>query len=73
MAARVGQRSTPRSVNHSRDVKDLRERVALELFRRVISSLFQGLVHLRRVDPANVPDDLFAQALRWLFAGMRST
>ena len=39
----------------------------------VILGLFQGLGHQRRVDPANVPDELFAQALRWLFAGMRST
>jgi len=36
----------------------------------VILALFQGLVHQRRVDPANVSDELFAQALRWLFAGM---
>jgi hypothetical protein len=34
--------------------------------------LFQGLVRQRRVDPASVPDDLFAQAVRWLLAGVRS-
>ena len=38
----------------------------------VALGLFQGLVHQRRVDPANVPDDLFAVALRWLFTGVRS-
>jgi hypothetical protein len=38
----------------------------------VILSLFQGLVHQRRVDPVSVPDDLFAQALRWLVAGLQS-
>ena len=34
--------------------------------------LFQGLVRQRRVDPASVPDDLFAQAVGWLLAGVRS-
>lgn len=38
----------------------------------VALALFQGLVHQRRVDPASVPDDLFAQALRWLFTGLRT-
>jgi hypothetical protein len=37
-----------------------------------VLALFQGLVHQRRVDPGRVPDDLFARALRWLFAGMGS-
>ena len=37
-----------------------------------VLALFQGLVHQRRVDPGSVADDLFARALRWLFAGMRS-
>ncbi len=37
-----------------------------------VLALFQGLVHQRRVDPESVPDDLFARALRWLFAGMGS-
>jgi hypothetical protein len=30
--------------------------------------LFDGLVRQRRIDPAAVPDDLFARALRALFA-----
>jgi hypothetical protein len=34
--------------------------------------LFQGLVRQRRVDPASVPDELFAQAVGWLLAGVRS-
>jgi AcrR family transcriptional regulator len=37
---------------------------------RVLLALFQGLVRQRRLDPEAVPDDLFAQALRWLFAGL---
>jgi AcrR family transcriptional regulator len=36
----------------------------------VMLALFQGLVRQRRLDPQAVPDDLFAQALRWLFAGL---
>jgi hypothetical protein len=38
---------------------------------RVVLGLFQGLMHQRRVNPAAVPDDLLAQAITWLFAGMR--
>ena len=38
---------------------------------RVVLGLFQGLTRQHRIDPAAVPDDLLAQALRWLFAGMR--
>jgi AcrR family transcriptional regulator len=33
-------------------------------------ALFQGLVQLRRIDPADVPEDLYASAIRWLFAGI---
>jgi AcrR family transcriptional regulator len=38
----------------------------------VIFALVQGLMQHRRIDPARVPDELFAQALRWLFSGVRS-
>ncbi len=36
----------------------------------VVAALFQGLVRLRRVDPDSVPEELFGQALRWLFTGI---
>ena len=36
----------------------------------VMLALFQGLMRQRRLDPHAVPDDLFARALRWLFAGL---
>jgi AcrR family transcriptional regulator len=36
----------------------------------VVFALFQGLVRQRRVDPASVPDELFEQALNWLFTGL---
>jgi AcrR family transcriptional regulator len=36
----------------------------------VVLALFQGLMRQRRLDPHAVPDDLFARALRWLFAGL---
>ena len=38
----------------------------------VVLALFQGLVRRRRLDPAAVPDDLLARALRWLFGGLRA-
>lgn len=36
----------------------------------IMLALFQGLTRRRRLDPAAVPDDLLARALRWLFAGL---
>lgn len=36
----------------------------------VVHALFQGLVQQRRIDPASVPDELFGQALGWLFNGV---
>lgn len=39
----------------------------------VVLALFQGLVRQRRIEPASVPGDLFAQALRWLFIGMQAS
>lgn len=47
---------------------DLAPRLAI-----VISALFQGLVRQRRIDPDNVPADLYGDALRWLVTGVRAT
>ncbi|WP_308257380.1 TetR/AcrR family transcriptional regulator [Pseudonocardia lacus] len=38
----------------------------------VVMALFHGLVRQRRIDPASVPDDLFGQALGWLFTGIEA-
>ncbi|MDP9864398.1 MULTISPECIES: TetR/AcrR family transcriptional regulator [Streptosporangium] len=38
-----------------------------------IIGLFEGLVTQRRVDRAAVPSELFAEALRWLMAGLART
>ena len=47
---------------------DLASRVAI-----VISALFQGMVRQRRIDQDNVPPELYGDALRWLFTGIRAT
>lgn len=47
---------------------DLAPRLAI-----VISALFQGLVRQRRIDPDNVPAQLYSDALRWLVTGLRTT
>jgi AcrR family transcriptional regulator len=39
----------------------------------VISALFQGMVRQRRIDPANVSAELYGDALRWLFTGIRES
>lgn len=46
---------------------DLAERVAT-----VVSALFQGMVRQRRIDPDNAPAELYAQALQWLFTGLKA-
>ncbi|MEU0227241.1 helix-turn-helix domain-containing protein [Streptomyces sp. NPDC006284] len=38
----------------------------------IVFALFHGLVQQRRIDPESVPEDLFDQALSWLFAGWRA-
>lgn len=48
------------------------EDVPPEAVTRAALALFQGLVRQSRVDPESVPDDLFRQALGWLFAGLRT-
>jgi AcrR family transcriptional regulator len=39
----------------------------------VVAALFEGLVRQRLINPAQVPDDLFGHALRWLFTGIDAT
>lgn len=36
----------------------------------VVTALFDGLVRQRRIDPASVPPELYADALAWLFSGL---
>jgi AcrR family transcriptional regulator len=38
----------------------------------IVLALFQGLARRRRLDPAAVPGDLLARALRWLFGGLHA-
>ncbi len=44
--------------------------VSAEAVATVVTALFDGLVRQRRIDPAGVPEDLFPNALQWLFAGI---
>jgi AcrR family transcriptional regulator len=39
----------------------------------VLLALFQGLVQLRRVDPALVPEELYGTAVHWLFVGLNAS
>jgi AcrR family transcriptional regulator len=45
---------------------DLAPRLAI-----VVLALFQGMVRQRRLDPDHVSAELYGEALRWLFAGVR--
>lgn len=36
----------------------------------LVAALFEGLVRQRRIDPDQVPEELFGLALKWLFAGI---
>ncbi|WP_432010299.1 TetR/AcrR family transcriptional regulator [Streptomyces cucumeris] len=44
--------------------------VPAEAVATVVAALFDGLVRQRRIDPGSVPEDLFSDALKWLFAGI---
>ncbi|WP_310725620.1 helix-turn-helix domain-containing protein [Streptomyces sp. N2A] len=46
--------------------------VSAEAVATVVAALFGGLVRQRRIDPASVPEELFGQALKWLFAGINA-
>jgi AcrR family transcriptional regulator len=47
--------------------------VSAEPVATVVAALFGGLVRQRRIDPASVSEELFAQALKWLFAGIHAS
>ena len=47
--------------------------IPFESVATVVMALFQGLVQLRRTDPALVPESLYGDALRWLFTGLNRT
>ena len=38
----------------------------------IVAALFDGLVRQRRIDPSQVPEDLFGLAMRWLFLGIEA-
>ncbi|GGX12918.1 TetR family transcriptional regulator [Streptomyces noursei] len=46
--------------------------VSAEAVATVVAALFGGLVRQRRIDPASVPEELFGQALKWLFVGINA-
>ncbi|MFF3745370.1 TetR/AcrR family transcriptional regulator [Streptomyces kronopolitis] len=46
--------------------------VSADAVATVVAALFGGLVRQRRIDPASVPEELFGNALRWLFTGIRA-
>jgi AcrR family transcriptional regulator len=49
---------------------DRHREVSAKAVSTIAIALFQGLVRQRRVHPADVPDELLGQAMRWLFAGI---
>ncbi|WP_280356214.1 TetR/AcrR family transcriptional regulator [Nocardia otitidiscaviarum] len=50
--------------------RGLQDRVPVDMLATIVFALFRGLVQQRRLDPASVSDETFAQALRWLLAGI---
>lgn len=44
--------------------------VSADAVSTIVRALFHGLVWQRRIDPDSVPEELFGQALRWLFTGI---
>ncbi|MCF3147456.1 TetR/AcrR family transcriptional regulator [Streptomyces platensis] len=46
--------------------------ISAEAVATVVAALFGGLVRQRRIDPASVPEELFGDALKWLFTGINA-
>lgn len=44
--------------------------VSAESVAGVVAAMFEGLARKRLIDPGRVPDDLFGQALKWIFTGI---
>ena len=47
--------------------------VSADAVTTVVRALFQGLVRQRRLNPDSVPEELFGQALHWLFTGIEAS
>jgi AcrR family transcriptional regulator len=47
--------------------------VSADAVSTIVRALFQGLVRQRRINPDSVPEELFGQALHWLFAGIEAS
>jgi AcrR family transcriptional regulator len=46
--------------------------VSADAVSTIVRALFQGLVRQRRLHPDSVPEELFGQALHWLFTGIEA-
>lgn len=49
------------------------EDVSADAVSTIVRALFQGLVRQRRIHPDSVPEELFGQALHWLFTGIEAS
>jgi AcrR family transcriptional regulator len=47
--------------------------VSADAVSTIVRALFQGLVRQRRINPDSVPEELFGQALHWLFTGIEAS
>jgi AcrR family transcriptional regulator len=47
--------------------------VSADTVSTIVRALFQGLVRQRRINPDSVPEELFGQALHWLFTGIEAS
>lgn len=75
MNARLGEprAELARLVGGVRARQDAPPEVPVTAVATVVQALFGGLVRQRRINPDSVPEELFGQALGWLFAGIAAS
>ncbi|GAA5614175.1 TetR/AcrR family transcriptional regulator [Streptomyces platensis] len=70
---RTPRRALQQVISTSLAQQDAPAEVSAEAVATVVAALFTGLVRQRRIDPASVPEELFGDALKWLFAGINAS
>ncbi|MFE1176599.1 TetR/AcrR family transcriptional regulator [Streptomyces sp. NPDC058773] len=67
---RTPRRALEQVISTSLAQRNAPTEVSTEAVATVVAALFTGLVRQRRIDASSVPEELFGEALKWLFTGI---
>ncbi|MFI9081246.1 TetR/AcrR family transcriptional regulator [Streptomyces sioyaensis] len=70
---RTPRRALEQVISTSLTQQDAPTEISAESVATVVAALFGGLVRQRRIDPTSVPEELFGDALKWLFTGINAS